>query len=163
MAPGPLKRKIWRDLMKCPFCGAEDTKVTDSRDSAEAFEIRGGRDEEKAVEVANEVARRLNNNFTVHNKIPTVDDSNTVCVEVLREKGFDRTADKFESYSLDRQRVRKSGLTVKKKAGKADITDQMLLVQSITNETIEEFDRKKLADALEKEYQLSREIGRAHV
>lgn len=119
----------------------------------------GGRDEEKAVEVANEVARRLNNNFTVHNKIPTVDDSNTVCVEVLREKGFDRTADKFESYSLDRQRVRKSGLTVKKKAGKADITDQMLLVQSITNETIEEFDRKKLADALEKEYQLSRDLA----
>ncbi len=119
----------------------------------------GGRDEEKAVDVANEVARRLNNNFTVHNKIPTVDDSNGVCVEVLREKGFDRTADKFESYSLDRQRVRKSGLTVKKKSGKADITDQMLLVQSITNETIEAFDRKKLADALEKEYQLSRDLA----
>jgi hypothetical protein len=32
--------------------------------------------------------------------------------------------------------VRRSGLTVKKKAPKADITDQMLLVQSITNETI---------------------------
>jgi ribonucleoside-triphosphate reductase len=119
----------------------------------------GGRDEEKAVEVAHEVARRLNNNFTTHNKIPTVDDSNTVCVEVLREKGFDRTADKFEAYSLDRQRVRESGLTVKKKAGKTDITDQMLLVQSITNETLEPFDRKKLADALEKEYQLSRDLA----
>ncbi|MEI7481800.1 MAG: ATP cone domain-containing protein, partial [Elusimicrobiota bacterium] len=118
----------------------------------------GGRDEEKAVEVANEVARRLNNNFTIHKKIPTVDDSNAVCVEVLREKGFDRTADKFESYSLDRSRVRKSGLNVKKNA-RADITDQMLLVQSITNETIEPFDRKKLADALEKEYQLSRELA----
>jgi transcriptional repressor NrdR len=30
--------------MKCPFCGAEDTKVTDSRDSAEAFEIRRRRE-----------------------------------------------------------------------------------------------------------------------
>ncbi|OGR67824.1 MAG: hypothetical protein A2081_04240 [Elusimicrobia bacterium GWC2_61_19] len=119
----------------------------------------GGRDEDKAVEVANEVARRLNKNFTAHNKIPNVDDSNAVCVEVLREKGFDRTADKFESYSLDRSRVRRSGLTVKKKAGRADITDQMLLVQSITNETIEAFDRKKLADALEKEYQLSRDLA----
>ncbi len=119
----------------------------------------GGRDEEKAVEVAHEVARRLNNNFTAHNKIPTVDDSNSVCVEVLREKGFDRTADKFESYALDRQRVRKSGLTVKKKSARADITDQMLLVQSITNETIEPFDRKKLADALEKEYLLSRDLA----
>jgi len=105
------------------------------------------------------VARRLNNNFTMCSKIPTVDDSNTMCVEVLREKGFDRTADKFESYSLDRQRVRKSGLTVKKKAGKADITDQMLLVQSITNETIEAFDRKKLAAALEKEYLLTRDLA----
>ena len=73
----------------------------------------GGRDEEKAIETANEVAKRIYNNFTMSSKIPTVDDSNAVCVEVLREKGFDRTADKFESYALDRSRVRKSGLTVK--------------------------------------------------
>jgi transcriptional repressor NrdR len=33
--------------MKCPFCGTEDTKVTDSRDSAEAFEIRRRRECEK--------------------------------------------------------------------------------------------------------------------
>jgi len=112
----------------------------------------GGRDEEKAIEVAHEVARRICANFTMRSKIPTVDDSNAVCVEVLREKGFDRTADKFESYALDRSRVRKSGLTVKKRSARADITDQMLLVQSITNETIEAFNRKKLVDALEKEY-----------
>jgi len=30
--------------MKCPFCGAEDTKVTDSRDTPEAFEIRRRRE-----------------------------------------------------------------------------------------------------------------------
>jgi ribonucleoside-triphosphate reductase (formate) len=119
----------------------------------------GGRDEEKAVEVANDVARRLNNEFTLRNRIPTVDDSNAMCVAVLREKGFLRTADKFESYALDRNRVRRSGLTVKKKNGKADITDQMLLVQSITNETIEAFDRAKLAQALEKEYALTPELS----
>ncbi|HAT72553.1 MAG TPA: hypothetical protein DCS63_07035 [Elusimicrobia bacterium] len=120
----------------------------------------GGRDEGKAVDVANEVAVRLYKKFPPsENKVATVDDSNAVCVEVLREKGFDRTADKFESYSLDRSRVRRSGLTVKKKAGKADITDQMLLVASITNETIEAFDRKRLADALEKEYQLTRDLA----
>jgi len=33
--------------MKCPFCGAEETKVTDSRDSSEAFEIRRRRECEK--------------------------------------------------------------------------------------------------------------------
>jgi ribonucleoside-triphosphate reductase len=119
----------------------------------------GGRDEEKAVDVANEVARRLNNEFTLKNRIPNVDDSNAMCVSVLREKGFDRTADKFESYALDRNRVRRSGLTVKKKAGKTDITDQMLLVASITNETIEPFDRAKLAQALEKEYQLTPDLS----
>jgi ribonucleoside-triphosphate reductase len=119
----------------------------------------GGRDEEKAVEVANEVARRLNNEFSLKGTIPTVDDSNAMCVTVLREKGFDRTADKFEFYALDRSRVRRSGLTVKKKAGKADITDQMLLVQSITNETIEPFDRRKLAEALEKEYALTPDLA----
>ncbi len=119
----------------------------------------GGRDEEKAVDAANEVARRLNNEFTLKNRIPTVDDSNSMCVAVLREKGFDRTADKFESYALDRSRVRRSGLTVRKKAAKADITDQMLLVASITNETIEPFDRKKLAQALEKEYALTPELA----
>ncbi|MDQ7772645.1 MAG: anaerobic ribonucleoside-triphosphate reductase [Elusimicrobiales bacterium] len=119
----------------------------------------GGRDEEKAVDVANEVARRLNNDFTLKNRIPTVDDSNAMCVTVLREKGFDRTADKFESYALDRGRVRRSGLTVKKKSAKADITDQMLLVQSITNETIEPFDRAKLAQALEKEYALTPDLA----
>ena len=64
----------------------------------------GGRDEEKAVEVANDVARRLNNEFTLRNRIPNVDDSNAMCVAVLREKGFIRTADKFESYALDRNR-----------------------------------------------------------
>jgi len=119
----------------------------------------GGRDEEKAVDLANEVARRLHNNFCAHSKIPTVDDSNAVCVDVLREKGFDRTADKFESYSLDRSRVRRSGLNVKKKTGKHDITDQMLLVASITNETIEPFSRLRLAQALEKEYQLTPELS----
>ena len=60
---------------------------------------------------------------------------------------------------LDRNRVRRSGLTVKKKAGKADITDQMLLVASITNETIEPFSRKKLAEALEKEYALTPDLA----
>jgi len=35
--------------MKCPFCGAEDTKVTDSRDSSEAFEIRRRRECEKCA------------------------------------------------------------------------------------------------------------------
>ncbi|MDD2806530.1 MAG: anaerobic ribonucleoside-triphosphate reductase [Elusimicrobiales bacterium] len=118
----------------------------------------GGRDEEKAVDVANEVARRLNNDFTLKGNIPNVDDSNAMCVTVLREKGFDRTADKFEFYMLDRTRVR-SGLTVKKKNAKADITDQMLLVQSITNETIEPFDRAKLAQALEKEYALTPDLA----
>ncbi|MHB0996460.1 MAG: anaerobic ribonucleoside-triphosphate reductase [Elusimicrobiales bacterium] len=119
----------------------------------------GGRDEDKAVEVANEVARRLNNEFSLKGTIPNVDDSNAMCVTVLREKKFDRTADKFEFYALDRSRVRRSGLTVKKKAGKADITDQMLLVQSITNETIEPFSRKKLAEALEKEYALTPDLA----
>lgn len=33
--------------MKCPFCGAEETKVTDSRDSSEAIEIRRRRECEK--------------------------------------------------------------------------------------------------------------------
>ena len=33
--------------MKCPFCGADETKVTDSRDSAVAFEIRRRRECEK--------------------------------------------------------------------------------------------------------------------
>ena len=147
-------------------------KVIKKRDGKKAlFEIQkiknaiskaaltlGGRDEEKAVEVANEVARRLNNDFTLKGNIPTVDESNAMCVTVLREKGFDRTADKFEFYMLDRTRVR-SGLTVKKKNAKADITDQMLLVQSITNETIEPFDRAKLAQALEKEYALTPDLA----
>jgi ribonucleoside-triphosphate reductase len=119
----------------------------------------GGRDEDKAVDVANEVARRLHDEFTVNKRIPTVDDSNAMCVTVLREKEFLRTADKFEAYSLDRGRVRRSGLTVKKKKGKADITDQMLLVQSITNETIEPFDRLKLAQALEREYALTPDLA----
>jgi len=30
--------------MKCPFCGASDTKVTDSRESAESFEVRRRRE-----------------------------------------------------------------------------------------------------------------------
>ncbi|HOI42153.1 MAG TPA: transcriptional regulator NrdR [Elusimicrobiales bacterium] len=33
--------------MKCPFCGAEDTKVTDSRDSSDGLEIRRRRECEK--------------------------------------------------------------------------------------------------------------------
>ncbi|OGS07760.1 MAG: hypothetical protein A2270_04985 [Elusimicrobia bacterium RIFOXYA12_FULL_51_18] len=119
----------------------------------------GGRDQEKASEIAEEVSKKIYNDFTLHSTIPTVEDSNAVCIEILRGKGFHRTADKFESYALDRKRVRTSELNVKKKSGRADITDQMLLVQSITNETIEKFDRKKLADALEKEYQLTRELS----
>ncbi len=120
----------------------------------------GGRDEAKASELAHEVARRMYNNFASRSGIPTVDDSNSACVEVLRENGFVRTADKFESYALDRRRVRQGELHVKKRNVRAeDITDQMLLVQSITNETIEKFDRKKLAGALEKDYQLSTELA----
>jgi len=33
--------------MKCPVCGAEDTKVTDSRDSSDGLEIRRRRECEK--------------------------------------------------------------------------------------------------------------------
>ncbi len=33
--------------MKCPFCGEEDTKVTDSRDSSDGLEIRRRRECEK--------------------------------------------------------------------------------------------------------------------
>ena len=119
----------------------------------------GGRDQEKASEMAEVVARKIYNDFTLHKKIPVVDDISSACVEVLRKNGFDRTADKFESYVLDRRRVRARELHVKKKSGSADLTDQMLLVQSVTNETIEKFDRKKLSGALEKEYQLSRELA----
>jgi len=119
----------------------------------------GGRDKEKAAGMAEAVAKKIYADFTAHSRIPTVDDCNAACIEVLRAGGFDTTADKFESYSLDRTMVRQRELHVKKKNGRGDLTDQMLLVQSITNETIERFDRKKVSEALEKEYHLSRELA----
>ena len=119
----------------------------------------GGRDEEKAAGLADEVARRLNEEFSLKGSIPTVDDSNAMCIRVLREQGFDKTAAKFESYAADRSRVRRSGLLVKKRKKNADITDQMLLVQSFSNETTEPFDRAKLADYFEKEYKLTPELS----
>lgn len=123
-----------------------------------AFTV-GGRDEETSDQLAYEVARRLNNEFTVKGNIPTVDDSNVMCVSVLREKGFDKTAAKFESYAADRNRVRRTGLMVKKRSKKSDITDQMLLVQSFTNETTELFDRSKMAQSFEEEYSLTPELS----
>ena len=49
-ARGPHRRTAVKEkAMKCPFCGAEDTKVTDSRDSSEAFEIRRRRECEKCA------------------------------------------------------------------------------------------------------------------
>jgi ribonucleoside-triphosphate reductase len=119
----------------------------------------GGRDEEKAVELADEVSRRLNAEFTLKGAIPTVDDSNNMCIAVLREKGFDKTAAKFESYVADRNRVRRSGLMVKKHRKNTDITDQMLLVQSFSNETTEPFDRSKMAADFEEEYKLTPELS----
>ena len=40
----------------------------------------GGRDEEKAAGLADEVARRLNEEFSLKGSIPTVDDSNAMCI-----------------------------------------------------------------------------------
>ena len=119
----------------------------------------GGRDESQAADLAGEVSRRLNEEFALKGNIPTVDDSNAMCIKVLREKGFDKTAAKFESYAADRSRVRRSGLLVKKQKKNADITDQMLLVQSFSNETTEPFDRSKLAEYFEREYRLTPELS----
>jgi len=118
----------------------------------------GAREAMKAEETAEKVALRLNEEFSGMGKIPTVDDSNACCVAVLRELGFDRTADKFESYSADRSRIRQLNITKKKDAA-MDITDQMLLVQSVTEEIAEPFNREKLAGSLAKEYKLTQELA----
>ena len=66
----------------------------------------GGRDKESAARLADEVARKIFTDFTAHSRIPTVDDCNAACVEGLRVNGSEKTADKFESYALDRTLVR---------------------------------------------------------
>jgi len=119
----------------------------------------GGKDESKAHEVAIGVAEKLYTSFSVHNQIPTVDDSNNMCIQVLREKGFDITANTFESYAKDRSRVR-DGIYVKKKKNSNNLTDQMLLVQSTTNETIEKWDRRKLEESIEKEYTTTPDLAK---
>ncbi|MBU2522903.1 MAG: hypothetical protein KKE23_01275 [Nanoarchaeota archaeon] len=119
----------------------------------------GGQDRNIAESLAKEVARRLSESYTTHGSIPTVDDSNQTCIDVLREKGFDGTANSFWSYSQKRSKIREQGLFVKKKNDERDLTDRALLVQSITSETREPWSREKMIDSFKDEYNLSDDLA----
>lgn len=122
-----------------------------------AAQAVGGKDRERAKELASksydDLCKKLGN------KIPCIEDVQDTVEKILIEEGHAKTAKGFILYREKRAKIRAKLKVIKKKKGKSDTTDKNLLVETSSKDTIEEFDKRKMAEALEKEAELSPELA----
>jgi ribonucleoside-triphosphate reductase len=109
--------------------------------------------------LASKAGEKLHEQFTSKDIIPGVDDSNSVIVEVLKKENFKATAALFESHAKKREKIRDT-LSIHKKVSNGSLTDQMLLISSVSGETYQGWDRSKISNSLQKEYNLAQETAK---
>ncbi len=119
-----------------------------------AAESVGGSDRDIAEQVTNEIVSRLK-----ERRIPTVDEINAQCVNVLNEQGYDGTASAFSHYAKRRQQVREK-LNVLGGSQGTNPTDKILLVSSFGDETTSLWDRNRIVESLIAEAGLDLNVAR---
>lgn len=126
-----------------------------------AASVVGGKDHKKSEELAQLVGEKLYNEFTAHGSIPSSQDCDRIVPEILETTGYDGTAAAFRSYAKDRK---ESHQTIEIMGGDnngKDITDQMLLITSPSQDSSSKWDRSKISDSLKNEYQLSDDLAKS--
>lgn len=148
---------------KIQYIKKRDGKIVEFRKSkiADAVFLAaqsvGGKDRDLADKLASGIEASLNKRFA--DKIPSIEDVQDGVEKVLIEEGHAKTAKAYILYREKRSKIREKLRVIKKEQGKSDTTDKNLLVETPSKDMVEGFDKKKIAEALGKEAELSPELA----
>ncbi|OQY98360.1 MAG: anaerobic ribonucleoside-triphosphate reductase [Candidatus Brocadia sp. UTAMX2] len=117
-----------------------------------AAQAVGGEDRALADELAVVVAMFLEKKYAGQN--PSIEEIQDIVEKVLIETGHAKTAKAYILYRDKRARIRESLRVRKQTKKRADTTDVSLLVDTETKDETFPWDKRKIADALEKEADL---------
>ena len=138
----PIRTVIKRDEREVPF---DREKITTA--IFKAAQSVGGEDRGLSEELAGVVTLFLEKHF--NGKPPTIEEIQDMVEKVLIETGHPTTAKAYILYRERRRRVRES-LQVRKPVLKnGSTTDVSLLVDRGTDDELQQWDRQKIAEALE--------------
>jgi len=141
-----------RDGRKVPF---NERKIADA--IFKAAHAVGGEDRALADELAVVVSMFLEKKYP--GQTPGIEDIQDIVEKILIETGHAKTAKAYILYRDKRARSRESLRVRKQTKKKADTTDVSLLVNTETKDETFSWDKRKIAEALEKEADLSEEVS----
>ncbi|HHT9122982.1 MAG TPA: ATP cone domain-containing protein, partial [Candidatus Wunengus sp. YC63] len=141
-----------RDGRKVPF---NERKIADA--IFKAAHAVGGEDRALADELAVVVSMFLEKKYS--GQAPGIEDIQDIVEKILIETGHAKTAKAYILYRDKRARSRESLRVRKQTKKRADTTDVSLLVNTETKDETFSWDKRKIAEALEKEADLSEEVS----
>lgn len=147
-----IENVVKRDGRSVPF---NEKKIADAIFNA-ALAV-GGEDRALADELAVVVAMFLEKKYT--GQTPGIEDIQDTVEKVLIETGHAKTAKAYILYRDRRARIRESLRVRKQSKKRADATDVSLMVNTETKDETFPWDKRKIADALLKEADMSDEIA----
>src|SRR5574337_931781 len=147
-----LEYVVKRDGRLVPF---NEKKIADA--IFKAAQAVGGEDRALADELAVVVTMFLEKKFAGQN--PGIEDIQDTVEKVLIETGHAKTAKAYILYRDKRARSRESLRVRKQTRKRADTTDVSLMVNTETKDETFIWDKRKIADALGKEADLSEEVA----
>ena len=151
-ATATIECVLKRDGRKVPF---NERKIADA--IFNAAQAVGGEDRALADELAVVVTMFLEKKYA--GQTPGIEDIQDVVEKVLIETGHAKTAKVYILYRDKRARSRESLCVRKQTKKRVDTTDVSLLVNTETKDETFPWDKRKIAEALEKEADLSEEVS----
>ncbi|MBU4304441.1 MAG: anaerobic ribonucleoside-triphosphate reductase [Candidatus Omnitrophica bacterium] len=117
----------------------------------------GGEDRLLADELANAVVLYLEKNF--QNEVPGIEQIQDIVEKVLIETGHAKTAKAYILYREQRRKIREILKVRKKVKSRANSTDLSLLVTPLAKDEILNWDKGRIALALEKEANITEDLA----
>ena len=142
-----------RDGRIVPF---DESKIANA--IFKAAQAVGGKDRALAEELASMVTVLLEKDYD--GRPPTIEEIQDVVEKVLIETGHAKTAKAYILYRDRRARIRQSLQVRKPVRGNGNSTDIALLVNTETQDKLTEWDKGKIAQALEAEAELAPRVAR---
>lgn len=147
-----IERIVKRDGRLVPF---NEKKIADA--IFNAARAVGGEDRALADELAVVVAMFLEKKY--QGQTPSIEDIQDVVEKVLIETGHAKTAKAYILYRDKRARIRDSLCVRKQTKKRADTTDVSLMVNTEMKDDVFPWDKRKVAEALEREAGISDEVA----
>ncbi|MFH1459901.1 MAG: anaerobic ribonucleoside-triphosphate reductase [Candidatus Omnitrophota bacterium] len=122
-----------------------------------AAQAVGGEDKLLADELANAVVLFLEKQYK--NEAPTIEQIQDVVEKVLIETGHARTAKAYILYREKRRKIRENLKVRKKVKGRSNSTDLALLVTPLSKDEILNWDKGRIALALQKEANIDEDLA----